>query len=334
MQISDSENTASNFARYKPGRRFYVFIISLVLSSGFWLLNALNKTYTEAVDISIKYINLPSNQAFSPVPHKNIKIELSGDGYSLLQFRDLAEDDTVIIDVASLEFQTIGSRKRAQIPTSLIINDLRNQLSNNVNVSRVNRDTIEVITERGITQDVGIKPNFSISIAKGMVLKRPIYCVPDIVSTHGPLSVLNSTAEIITEHVILDDVLETQEIKVKLAYNSKVLSPEFKSAVMMVEVEALTEGEIKVPIHISEMPEGKRVRLLPGFVILKYSTGLSHYDFIKPELFDVIVKYEDVLKMPSKLPVYVRTLPSYVNIIQFTPERVGYLKMDVENTIL
>tara|TARA_R110002050_G_scaffold286088_1_gene436079 strand:- start:23765 stop:24769 length:1005 start_codon:yes stop_codon:yes gene_type:complete len=330
MQISDSDNTANIYARYKPGRRFYVFLISLVLASGFWLLNALNKTYSEVVTLSIKYINLPESSAFSPVPHNSIDIELSGDGYSLLQFRNIAEEDTVIIDVASLEFKTIGSRKKAQIPTSFIINDLRNELSNNVNVSRVNRDTIEVITEKGETKEILIAPNYSLSLAKGMVLKRPVYTVPEMVLTHGPSSIIENTQEILTENYDFTEVSEHTEVEVPLAYNSRLINPEFRSVKMVVEVESLTEGEIEVPIHVSGMPDSKRIRLLPNTIKLRYSTGLSHFDFIKPELFDVIVKYEDVMENMSKLPVTVRTHPSYVNVIQFIPERISYLKMDME----
>jgi hypothetical protein len=99
---------------------------------------------------------------------------------------------------------------------------------------------------------------------------------------------------------------------------------------MIVEVEALTEGEIEVPIHISGLPENRKLRLLPNTIKIKYSTGLSHYDFIKPALFDVVVNYEDLLKKQSKLPVILRAQPSYVNVIQFSPERVGYLEMELE----
>jgi hypothetical protein len=333
MKISDSEDTKSLFTRYKPGRRFYVFVISLFLASGFWLLNALNKTYREEIEITLKYINLPEDRAFSPVPHRNIKIELSGDGYSLIQFRDVAEEDTVVIDVSTLNFVSIEKKKRASIPTSLIINDLKSEFSNNMNVTHISRDTIEIITERGISKELKVKPNYSVTLAKGMVLKKPIYVSPEWVNTHGPMSVLEEMIELTTVHIYLDEISEYQEIETQLSYNSKLLNPEFRSVKIIAEVEALTEGEIEIPIHVVDIPKGKRVRLLPQIITLKYSTGLSHYDLITPELFEVVVRYEDVLKNPSKLPVTIRTYPSYVNIIQYIPERVDYLIMDLEDKL-
>ena len=189
MKSSDPENTSNSFVRYKPGRRFYVFIISLVLASGFWLLNALNKNYSEEITIYIKYVNLPENRAFSPIPHNKIKINLTGDGFSLMQLKNSAEDDTVIIDLNTLEFETIGSKKRIQIPTSVIVTELKGELNNNINISRVSRDSIEVITEVGSLKELEVRPNFSIHIRKGMVLKKPVYVVPNSVETHGPISV-------------------------------------------------------------------------------------------------------------------------------------------------
>ena len=329
MKNSDSENTNSIWVRYKPGRRFYVFVISLILASGFWLLNALNKTYSEAVTISLKYINLPENRAFSPIPNNNIKIDLTGDGYSLIQIQQIAEEDTVVIDLNTIDFVSIREKKRAQLPTSQIISELKSELNNNVNISRVNVDTIEIVTEIGVNKELLVKPNYSISLTKGMVLKRPVYTVPATIETIGPVSVLENMDELQTEHIVLDEVSEYVEIELKLAYNTRFLKPEFKTVKLVAEVEALTEGEITVPVHISGLPKNKRLRLLPNQISVKYSTGLSHYDVISPELFDVIVKYEDVIKNSSKIPVYIRAVPSYVNVIQYYPEQIGYLKMDV-----
>ena len=329
MKISAPENTSNLFVRYKPGRRFYVFVVSLIVASGFWLLNALNKNYSEVVTIYIKYINLSENRAFSPIPYDNIKIDLTGDGFSLMQLKNTAESDTVIIDLNQLDYQIVGNKNRAQIPTSLIVSELKGKLNNNVNISRVSRDSIEVYTELGEFKELQIKPTFSIQVKKGMVLKRPVYVTPSTVKTHGPLSILNETLFLETEHIQLKDVSENVSVKLNLAYNPRLLQPEKTSVTLIAEIEPLTEGEIEVPIHVSGVPTDKRVRLLPNQVIVKYSTGLSHYDLIEADLFDVVVRYEDVLRNSTKVPVYLRTIPSYINLIQIAPEQVGYLKMDI-----
>lgn len=328
MKSSDPENTANGLVRYKPGRRFYVFIISLFLASGFWLLNALNKSYSEEITIYIKYINLPENRCFAPIPYKSIDIDITADGYSLLQMQETAEEDTVYFDLTELEFENWGGKKRAQIPTSQIVNSLRNALNNNISISRVSRDTLEIVTEIGSQKELKIIPDVNISIAKGMVLKKPVYTVPQLIDFSGPISMLDSIRQLETEHVVLQDITEDTEIEVNLVYNTRFLIPEFSTVKIIAEVEALTEGEIEVPIHIVGLPENQLLRLLPSKVSIKYSTGLSHYDYITPELFDVGVMYKDVIKNPTKIPVYIWVLPSYLNVIQMYPEQIGYLKMD------
>jgi hypothetical protein len=293
------------------------------------LLNALNKNYSEAITIYIKYVNLPENRAFSPVPNNKIEIDLTGDGFSLMQLKNSAEEDTVIIDLSTLEFEILGNKSRVQIPTSLIVSELKEELNNNISISRVSRDSVEIITELGSFKDIEIRPNFLVTIKKGMVLKKPVYVIPNTIEIQGPISVLDELTFISTEQIELEGVYEHVEVDLKLAYNARLLNPEYTKVKLIVEVEALTEGEIQVPIQISGLPENKRIRLLPSIVSVKYSTGLSHYDLITPELFDVVIKYEDVIKNRSKIPVYLRTIPSYVNLIQLYPERVGYLKMDV-----
>jgi YbbR domain-containing protein len=293
------------------------------------VLNALNKNYSEAITIYFKYINLPENKAFSPKPVSNIRIDLSGDGYSLLQLKNSAEEDTVIIDLSTLEFERFAGKNRAQISTSRLLSNLKKDLNNNINITRISRDSIEIFTELGTTQEVLIQPNFSLSLKKGMVLKKPVYSDHERVMVNGPISLVQVTSSISTEHVDLVEISEYAEVEVNLAHNSKLLKPEFTSVKLIVDVEALTEGEIEVPIHIVGLPENKRVRLMPDLVNVKYSTGLSHYDLINPDLFDIIINYEDVQKNASKIPVYLRSVPSYINVIQFYPEQVGYLKMDI-----
>ena len=329
MTSSDSENTKNNSARFKPSRKFYVFLISLFLASAFWLLNALNKTYVEGVHIAIKYVNLPSHRAFSPVPPNTIKIELSGDGYSLMQLMKTAENDTVVIDLSDLEFESIGSRKRANVPTSVIIDELRSSLSNGVNVSRVNRDTISITTEIGAESELPIKPNYSVNLERGFVLVRPVYTVPDMVVVKGAESAIGKIKEIETEHVPFENVTETQKKVVNLAYNRRFFQTNIQSVEIIAEVEPLTEGEIEVPIKVVGVPKGKRVRLIPNTVKIKFTTGLSRYDFIEAALFNVSVNYEDVLLKPSKIQVNIVTQPSYVNVIRFLPERVDYLILDL-----
>ena len=329
MKSSDSGNTSSGLVRYRPGRRFYVFVISLILASAFWLLNALNKNYSEEITIHIKYVNLSENLAFSPIPQKNINIDITGDGYSLLQLREAAEEDTVYYDLNQLEFKNWGNKKRAQIPTSKIANALRSELNNNISITRVSKDTIEIITELGTQKELKIVPDFKVSLAKGMVLKKPVYTIPAMVEVKGPISVLEELEQLQTQRVYLNDLSEDIETDVKLDYAARFLAPEFKSVKVIAEVEALTEGEIMVPVQIAGLPDSLRLRLIPDQVSIKYSTGLSHYDYITPELFDVVVNYKDVIKSPSKIPVYVWAVPSYVNVIQMYPEQIGYLKMDI-----
>lgn len=329
MKSSYPENTSSNLLKYKPGRRFYVFIISLFLASGFWVLNALNKTYSEAVTLQIKYINLDDNQAFSSIPISKINVNLSGDGYSLVQLKNAAETDTLIIDLSTLEFKNEKYFKRAIIPTSDVLSSLKRELNNNIIITRVSIDSIEIVTEVGTVKELEIKPNFTLTLKNGMVLKRPVYCEPAFVNVSGPLSKVDELTELATHEYDLNTISEYTEVMVPLSFNKNVLIPEFNEVKLIAKVEALTEGSIEVPIQISGLPGNKRVRLLPNKVEVKYSTGLSHYDFVNPELFDVIVKFEDVVKNSSKVPVYVRTVPSYINVIQFYPEQVGYLKMDI-----
>lgn len=325
---TSEEDKAGNIFRVKPKRKFYVFLVSLILASSFWLLNALNKTYVETAYMGLKYINLPENKAYSRIPPSFLKVQLSGDGYSLINILDESTIDTVVIDLSELEFINNGSYKKASLATDNLISSFKSSLSNGVNISDVNRDTIHISIERGEDKEVPIIPNHKITLEKGMVLIQPPYTNPTSVNIHGPVSATSKIEGLETEFVSLEEVSESVIVAVPLVYNQRIINPEHRVVELMVDVEALTEGEIEVPIEVIGIPNGKRLRLIPNKVKLKYTTGLSHFDFIKSSLFHLTVNYEDIKLSNSKLSINLVSSPTYVNVIQFIPERVDFLILD------
>ena len=329
MNSSDSEKTSMSNTRFRPSRQFYVFLFSLVLAASFWLLNALNKTYVEVFDIAIKYTNLPKNKAFSPIPPNAIRVELTGDGYSLFQLSKQAEEDTVVIDLSTIKFTNVGSKRRASFATSSIIKNLKNQVNNGLVVSKISRDTITIQIENGTTKEKEIQPNFDITIAKGFTLLKPVYTIPNKIVVTGPVTAFSAKRPIETDLVMFENISATQKIKAPLVMDNKVLESDTRFVEIVAEIEPLTEGEIEIPIQISGIPEGKRVRLIPNTVKLRYTSGLSQFENVKPELFAVTVSYDEIVLKPSKVAVRVISVPSFVNVIHFIPERVDYLILDL-----
>lgn len=328
--FQDAAQHLRHLRKFRPKGGVYVFVISFMLVSCFWLLNALNKTYSEGVVVHIKYINMPENRVFSPAPLNEINLFLNGDGFTLFQLMRSAESDTVVIDLEKLDFVYVGeTKKKAKVGAATIISSFKGGLNANVDVSKIGNDSIIVVTDIGVVKTLHIAPNYALSLKKGWVLKKPIYTQPNVVRVKGPRSILEKLDTLHTTHVTLNGVSKDVDMELDVMYNHTILKPEFTRVKLRVQVEALTEGDIEVPVHILGMPEDKWMRLLPNMVRIRFSTGLSYYDSISPDLFEVVIEYQDIKNNVSKIPVYLRTYPKYVHVIQFHPEQVGYLIIEM-----
>lgn len=316
------------FVRLKPGQRFYVFLASVVVASGLWLLNALNKTYSETVDIQLKYINLPNKYAFSPRPTSQLQVELNADGFTILQFKNKSDNDTLEVDVSQLDFEERGKKQRAVLATKSLLRNYKAGLDNNVAITKVNLDTIFVFYEKSKRKEVRIQPNVQVNLAPGMVLKQPIKIQPEFINVVGPSADVQDLIQLYTQELILDEVSESGEYEVRLQYNPNIFTLEQPSVKVLVEVEVLTEGKIEVPIEMVNVPPRRRLRIIPNTVEIHYTTGLSHFDFISSDLFKLEVNFDDIENNPSKLPVYLKFSPAYVNVINFKPQRVDYLILE------
>lgn len=325
MTADSKQKLITIFTQFKPGQRFYVFIVSITLASAFWVLNALNKTYNKSVHVVVKYINKPTHLAYTRIPPKTVEVQVRGDGFSLLQIENDIQDDTLIIDLSTLEFEQNKTRKKASIPSSTITNKIQRSLSNNLLISKVSVDSISIKLEPGLQKQLYIQPNAHVVLGKGLTLQRPIYAEPAFVEVYGPESRMSQIDTLFTDYNDFGMRVKSHEVQLPLIYDKGVLVPVQKEVLVKVDVEQITEGKIKVPVNVISNDNNLKVRVLPELVTVKYTTGLSHFDDITPAFFEAQVYYGSGLNAPTKLPVVINKVPNFINVVAITPERVDYL---------
>lgn len=313
------------FTQFKPGQRFYVFIISITLASAFWLLNALNKTYNKNVLVVLKYTNKPADLAYTRMPPQMVEIEIRGDGFSLLQIEDKIQEDTAVIDLSRLEFVPNQSGLKASISSNRITSRIQETLSNNLLISKVSVDSIGIRLEPGMKKMVNIQPNVNYALAAGITLQQPVFSEPNQVEVYGPKSKLQHLDTLYTAFTDLGVLVKSYEGLTPIDYDKNVMVLGLQEITLNAVTEQITEGEITVPVEAISMVDSIRVRLLPQEVTIKYTTGLSHFDDISQALFRAKAYYNGPNNAPTKLPITVNQMPHFIQIVEVSPERVDYL---------
>lgn len=73
-------------------------------------------------------------------------------------------------------------------------------------------------------------------------------------------------------------------------------------------------------------PPDKVLRTFPSKVQVTFQVGLSHFKSVTADDFFISVTYEELLNNKGeKCPVYLRSVPHYVNHVRLNPSEVDYL---------
>lgn len=163
------------------------FLGCFLAASFFWLMNVLNKdNYSIKLNypLSIEY----DNSAFVPMQPlpKRISVNVSGDGWSLLQKSWLNFNANPVV-------YKVLNPNEASFINSTTLTDQITELFPNLHVNYVVADTFELNFERKIRKIIPIRVDSAgINIREGYVISSIINVSPSLISVDGPVSLIRS----------------------------------------------------------------------------------------------------------------------------------------------
>ena len=312
-------------ARFKPKRKFYVFLVCLATASGFWLLNTLARQHYTSIDSPVKYI-LPEEKDYiisnQPTPYLNIGMH--GDGFSLLFQNSPGQSDTLYVNLK--RFLPSDANQRNRILLALSSGQLKQniieKLNDNVTIEDSDVDTVHIILERSLTKALPIQLPNHITPASQYTFKSAPVIVPDSVIVKGPVSVVQKMDYVNADTPKMENVKNSGTVDVRIKQPDSKITIEPVKAEIRYEIEALTEGEFNIPVQVDGLPDSAQISLFPSKVNVRFTAGLSRFDLLKPSDFEAHVHFNEIHN--EKLMVRVNTT-SEARIISFQPEQVEFL---------
>lgn len=210
------------------------------------------------------------------------------------------------------------------VPSRLYQNKLAEQLSNELNVTSIQPDTVYFRFDKVITKKVKVIPDITYTLKKQHFLIGNITTKPDSVRIQGPESILDTVFHVKTVQKHYKELDRLTQRTISLQPIKKI---EFipKRVELTIPVEEYTEKELSVPVTIDHLPEGIQVNLFPDQVKVSFMVALSHFSEITPSDFRASVSYEDLANKQDYLPVKLEKIPQNLKSVNFLPKRLEYL---------
>ncbi|RNI26848.1 hypothetical protein EFB08_10230 [Rufibacter latericius] len=285
-------------------------------ASTFWLLNALNKSYTTQVSYPIQFkYNPKALVPVKPLPEEVI-INVTGKGWKLLR-------KNLFFNIKPAELTIRGLPNLKRLPGQALRPAISNVLDG-LNLNFVVTDTISFDFDRLVTRKFPLAIDTTqVKPVPGYVFQGPVKILPDSVTFTGPELILNQFP-----NPFLLDLPEQKfaapfkgDVPLTHDYTSLVKA-DVSEAEVQFNVISLERKEVTVQPVLQNFPAGHNLRLVNGPLVLSYSYLPRYRDSIRVEQFQVALDFQKFNAADSSIVPTILQKGAHVRQVTVLPGKV------------
>ncbi len=324
-QFSKRDNIKSH-DEIKDNKDILIFLIFLLISTGFWFFNALKDDYTSVFTYTVNFENIPENSTITESSVQKVQIKVRANGYILLRQHMGGSLKLMTYDVGQMRKTVKNKQTLAFIVSEEQGASLLNQLLPGIELLEISPDTIFLQLDELISKPLPIQLSGKIELDKQLIQAGEITFNPGVIVVTGPKSILDTLKFIPTEKMSNERLRSSIKKNINLKVFDKLEYEQLYSEIT-VPVESFTEQILSVPIEISDLPDSFRIKTFPPEVNVTFRAGLSQFESIKYSDFKIVVDGNTAIDddRPPKLRVQLVKTPENVHSVSLSPLFVEYL---------
>ena len=306
-----------NFLFSGLNKEFLIFLFFLALSGAFWLLMTLNETMEREFKIPMRLTGVPGNAVITGELPDTVRVTVRDKGFTLVtyDFRPLV-----------FRFSNYADEDEGKgvIPLTDVQKQVLSQMYGSSKLLQVKPGAFDFYFTYGTSKKVPVVFRGKITTSKSYYLAHTEF-YPSIVTVYANKQQLDKLQTVEIEPFNYRNLQDTirQAVKIRKIRGVKIVPSTVR---LSVYPDVLTEEAIEVPITAINMPPGMVLRTFPSKVTVRFTIGGSLFRTIKPNLFKVVVDYEELAANPSdKCTLQLRSVPRSVSKASLEIDRVDYL---------
>lgn len=306
-------------------KRILLFSLFLLVATFIWFLNALSKNYTTEIDYPMVYTDFPEGKVLVGEAPGHLELRINSIGYSILRYKILRKPVPISFKVSAFNLNWEQKSSMAFILTRYLNEQISSQLPSELQVLDIKPDTLYFHFSDSESRMVKVAPDLAYTMDKQFTLKNEIQMIPDSILVTGPVVIMDTLSQILTEHSDLGILSRDYRDNLRLKEEPD-LEYELSRVECMIEMERFTELQLTIPIEVENVPDTIKLQTFPSGIKLTCRIGLSKYEHVKGHPFRALVDYSEIDERSEVLPVDVLNLPDYLLSYEYYPKTVEYLK--------
>ncbi|MBT8287370.1 MAG: YbbR-like domain-containing protein [Flavobacteriaceae bacterium] len=267
-------------------KKINIFLLFLVLALLFSLLTKLSKDYTQTLQLDIEALNIPEDKVIIKDSSQKLNVTLTTYGFKLIRYH--FSKPTIRVDFSNLERNDEFFLWTQQREFSNVVS----QFDPNVKIVTVNPDSLKFRFDTNAVKSVPVSLNTEIEYASGYDIMGSFKLKPDSVRVIGPKILIDSFTTIQTRPLVLTDVKTDISAEIELVPpENEQLSLSDSQVEVNISVMKFTEGSVKVPILVKNVPEDVELNIYPKQIEVIYYASLETFKSVVPNNFIVECDY-------------------------------------------
>ncbi|GAB3542600.1 hypothetical protein GCM10027443_43680 [Pontibacter brevis] len=292
-------------------------------ASTFWLLNALNKSYSTQTTYPIRFV-YDQNRLIpiQPLPEE-VAINVTGTGWKLLR-------KVLRLELQPAEIYIRSVPRNNYLPGSALRPALVNAL-NGLQLNFVVTDTIFFNFDAKVSERIPLRlePNQTLTDENHVVV-GPVRITPDSVTFTGPSSLIDSLPNPFPLSLSENRALsESSRISVPIDYNyESLIKSSVEEAEVAVTVRNLVQQERQVTPELINVPDGMRLSVRPPLAMVRYQVLQDSVPLLNRNLFRVILDYSKFNPQDSTIAPELVQKPTGTRRATLWPDRFKVVEVE------
>lgn len=303
-------------------RKVNVFFLFLLFAFIILIFTKLSKEYTNTVTFKIDKINVPQEHVIVNDSATVLNITLKTHGFKWLKY--YFNTPTIAIDF-NKDVYKIDSTYAWSKPKDYVL--ASNQFGKQVEFLNISPDTLRFEFGTNLVKKVPVVLNADIEFNQGFDITDSYKITPDSIEVIGPNVLASQIQNVKTEAVVLKQVKShiKKTVTLELPKNSKDLKFSNSAVILQANVEKFTEGTLKVPVTIKNIPNGKTLKYFPKSVNVTYYTSLNNFNNISAKDFKVECDFSKTTNNQSFLLPELKKYPPTVKRVKMNQQHIEFI---------
>jgi YbbR domain-containing protein len=256
-----------NLPAFMTREKVLVFAISFILAFCLWFIVNLSRDFNITISMPLEIGDVPEEMALVEGVPDNASVGISGEGWKLISLYN--NPPRIMINV---EESDVNLYDKVQQQVSAV---------SDVNITQVQPMGLSLRLEEKVSKDVPVEVRLDIIPHDRFDVIGVPQLDPAFVTVSGAQSKVAEITNVRTRPVELNDVKRGKEIELNIERPSSGISVDPGIIKYRFQVTEFTEGEVRIPIRLRNLPPGRAVTYNPSTVTIRYSVPIDQYSEVQ-----------------------------------------------------